>query len=483
MKGLGLLAALLAVGAPALGQDGDAPRDAVVEGAWMGQLRAGATQVRMVFHIVRQPAGLLGATLDVPEQGARAIPVETASFDPPALTLNVRVIGASFEGRLSADRTRIVGTWRQGGGTYALTLVRTENPPDVRRPQEPRLPLPYTQKDVTVENAAAAVRLAGTLTVPSGPGPHPAVILISGSGPQDRDQTVFGHRPFLVLADHLTRQGIAVLRLDDRGVGGSTGSTRTATTKDFADDVKCAVDVLKARPEIDASRIGLLGHSEGGIVAPIVAAARADIAFIVLLAGTGLPGEQILYLQAAAIARAGGAPESAIATSRRINERIYAEARSDAPATEVATRVRAVLQQTVDSMTAAERAALGPSVDTWIDVQVNTVTSPWFRHFLSYDPRPALRAVRCPVLVLIGERDLQVPARENAAEIEAALKAGGGADATVRIVPGVNHLFQTAATGLPTEYGVIEETMSPSVLTMVSEWILARARRSRPAGR
>jgi len=477
-----LVAVLMALGLPSLSQNGDTPRDAVVEGAWVGQLKAGAVQVRMVFQIVRQPSGLLGGTLDVPEQGAKGIPVETVTFDTPTLTLDVKAIGGKFEGKLSADKARVTGNWRQSGGTYPLVLVRSAKPPEVRRPQEPKPPLPYAEREVTVENPVAKVKLAGTLTVPQGVGPHPAAILISGSGAQDRDESVFGHRPFLVLADHLTRKGIAVLRLDDRGVGGSTGDLRASTSKDLAEDVKCAMDALKARSEVDPARIGLIGHSEGGIVAPMVAAARRDVAFIVLLAGTGLPGEQILYLQAAAMARAGGASEADIAKGRAINERIYAIARGQGSAEEVAERVRAILKQTVASMTAAEKRALGPSEDAWIEAQIRAVTSPWFRFFLTHDPRPDLRAVRCPVLALFGEKDMQVPAKENATEAEAALKAGGNPDATVKIVPGVNHLFQAASTGLPTEYGLIEETISPSVLQTISDWILARAKRGKPAG-
>ena len=187
-------------------------------------------------------------------------------------------------------------------------------------------------------------------------------------------------------------------------------------------------------------------------------------------------------LQTAAMARAGGASEADIAKGRAINERIYAIARGQGSAEEVAERVRAILKQTVASMTAAEKRALGPSEDAWIEAQIRAVTSPWFRFFVTHDPRPDLRAVRCPVLALFGEKDMQVPAKENATEVEAALKAGGNPDATVKIVPGVNHLFQAASTGLPTEYGLIEETISPSVLQTISDWILARAKRSKPAG-
>jgi hypothetical protein len=303
-------------------------------------------------------------------------------------------------------------------------------------------------------DSAPGVRLAGTLTVPRTPGPHPAVVLISGSGAQDRDETIFDHKPFLVLADHLTRQNIAVLRYDDRGVGGSTGSSAGATTMDFSADVVAAVDLLKTRKEVDASRIGLVGHSEGGLIASMVASRTADVRFQVLLASSGVVGETLLYHQASRLAKALGANEEQLTKGRALQSQLYEILKTE---------------KDVETMRARIRALNG-------EASAQLLTTPWFRFFLTYDPAVTLRTVKVPTLALNGEHDLQVSASENLAAIESALKAGGNRDVTVRSLPRLNHLFQTSRTGLPAEYGTISETFSPDVLAIVSGWIAEHTR-------
>jgi pimeloyl-ACP methyl ester carboxylesterase len=293
------------------------------------------------------------------------------------------------------------------------------------------------------------VTLAGTLTTPRGPGRFPAVVLISGSGAQDRDSTIAGHKPFLLLADTLARRGIAVLRLDDRGVGGSTGTVAAATSEDFAGDAVAAVAFLTTRASIDAARIGLLGHSEGGLVAPMAATRSKAVAFLVLLAGPGLTGEAIMVEQAALIARAMGATDGQIAANRSLQEQGFAIVKAEADPAVRRERLRAVIG----------------------DAQAAMASTPWFRFFLTYDPAMALRQVRIPTLALNGEKDLQVPAKMNLAAIDAALRAGGNTQFTTRVLPDLNHLFQTAKTGLPNEYAEIEETMAPVVLETIVDWI------------
>jgi pimeloyl-ACP methyl ester carboxylesterase len=318
------------------------------------------------------------------------------------------------------------------------------------------------------------VKMAGTLTLPPSGGPFPAVLLLTGSGAQDRDETILGHKPFLVLADYLTRRGIAVLRVDDRGVGGSTGLTKSSTSEDFAGDALAGVAFLKRRMEIDPAKIGLIGHSEGGLIAPIAASRSKDVAFIVLMAGTGLPGAEILEAQGRLILKASGAPESELKGQRDIQKRlieiIVREKDEEAARAKLALAVKDVLATMPDS----EKKALGESEGALSQAALNQFNSAWFRYFLTFDPRPTLRTVRCPVLAINGEKDLQVPSKENLAEIDKALKAGGNRDVKTVELAGLNHLFQPCKTGSPSEYASIEITIAPEALKTMGDWIVER---------
>jgi pimeloyl-ACP methyl ester carboxylesterase len=320
------------------------------------------------------------------------------------------------------------------------------------------------------------VKLGGTLTLPRDRRPSPAVILISGSGPQDRDETAFQHKPFLVLADHLTRSGIAVLRFDDRGVGKSTGDIMQSTAEDFVGDVLAGVAYLETRKEIDPRKIGLVGHSEGGTVAAMAAARSGDVAFLVMLAGSGLPGEELLYLQAAAMIRAAGGDDAALERERRIQTVVFDAIRNESEPAVAAKRAKEALQEELKKLPDAERERLGEGAESFVDAQVKVASSPWFRSFLTLDPGVALSRVKCPVLALIGEKDLQVPPKENLRAIEQALRANTNTDATVKELPGLNHLFQTSKTGAVAEYVKIEETFSPKALELISSWIREHAR-------
>ncbi len=342
-----------------------------------------------------------------------------------------------------------------------LSFRRSNEPLELRRPQNPAKPYPYREEEVSFSSNGQIV-LAGTLTVPSGTGKFPAAILLSGSGPRDRDESLAGHQPFLVLADALTRAGIAVLRYDKRGFGKSTGDYASATAEDFASDAESAIAYLKTRPEIDGGKIGLVGHSEGGILAPMVAMKSRDVAFIVLLAGPALKGEDTLLLQSRLLATAAGMSDEHVEASLAFNRQAYALVREEKDPAALEKRIKELVEASGLS------GAMPPAA---LEQQIRMMNSPWFRFFLDYDPVPALEKTTCPVLALDGEKDLQVPPKENLPLIEKALKAAGNKDFTVKEMPGLNHLFQHSPTGSPTEYGEIEETMSPEVLSMVSEWI------------
>lgn len=439
-----------------------APR---IEGDWSGALEVGGARLRLVLHIVSRPQGGFGASLDSLDQGARGLPVDEVSLRDRTVSLRMKALGASYTGTVADDGNTIAGEWIQGG---AFPLSFRRGAPDApRRPQEPKRSPPYREEEVTF--ASGGVTLAGTLTLPREPGPFPAVVLISGSGPQDRNETIAGHQPFRILADHLTRQGLAVLRYDDRGVGKSTGAFDAATTLDFAEDVRAALALLRKRPEVDARRLGLVGHSEGALVAPLVANRETDVAFVVLLASTGVTGEQVLYEQGAQLARAAGLGPEVAAQQKSIQQALFAILRQESDPAVARRKLAEVIAPALAQMPEGQRAAA-------VDAQVQKALSPWLRHFVSYDPVPPLRALKCPALALFGEKDLQVPPSQNAGPVEAALKEAGRAESSVRILPGLNHLFQSAATGLPTEYGTIEETMSPTALNAISEWIRERTK-------
>jgi len=432
-----------------------------MDGVWMGRLDTGAVKLRVVFRIVNTEDGLI-ATIDSPDQGMRATPASAVTRDGASLKVEAKSLDGVFEGRMAADRLSIAGTWTQSGRKLPLLLrpVKDLSEGQRKRPQNPAKPYPYRQEDVSFENRVQNVTLAATLTLPPGRPPFPAVLLITGSGPQDRDESLLGHKPFLVLSDYLTRQGIAVLRADDRGVAQSTGDFATATTADFATDTEAGVAYLKTRAEIDPHKIGLIGHSEGGLIAPMVAARNASVAFIVMMAGPGVPGDQILPAQSEAIGVASGKnPQDAAKDAARQRELIaLVESEKDG----------AVLEKELKEKMA------GRTPEAQVGAQIHQLTSPWFRYFLAYDPAIALRHLSCPVLAINGGKDTQVLPKQNLPPIRKALQEGGNQHFEVDELPGLNHLFQTAKTGAPAEYADIEETISPIALEKIASWILQR---------
>jgi pimeloyl-ACP methyl ester carboxylesterase len=492
----GLLAACLPPGAEA---KESRPKSGDPEGLWLGTLRPGLFELRVAVRLEHKKDGPWAGTFYSIDQGPDGVAIDAVAVKDGRLHFEVKKNKGVYEGVFDEDGSTIRGRWRQGGPKVPLTFRRTDKLPVLARPQNPRKPYPYAEHEVAFENKRAGVKLAGALTVPRGRGPFPAVVLLSGSGPQDRDETIFGHKPFLVIADHLTRHGVAVLRLDDRGVGGSGGDTFKSTINDLCGDALAAVAFLKGRKEIDPRKIGLVGHSEGGYVAPLAASRSGDVAFIVLLAGPGLPGEEILYLQGQAILKSLGGGKEDLKRARALQEMMFTvikrekdddrarklilrrldeemagpPARGKKQPDDLGARIAGGLESVLGR---ARRWAEKPILTAAIKEQTKLVLTPWFRFLLTYDPRPALHKVRVPVLALIGEKDLQVPAKENLKALRKALEEGGNKDITLKEMPGLNHLFQTCKTGSLVEYGRIEETFAPAALEEIAGWIRERTR-------
>ncbi|WP_316823634.1 alpha/beta hydrolase family protein [Pedobacter gandavensis] len=339
-----------------------------------------------------------------------------------------------------------------------------------KRSQEPQKPYPYYSEDVIFENKQAGINLAGTLTLPQKDGVFPTVILISGSGPQNRDEELAGHKPFLVISDYLTKNGIAVLRFDDRGTALSEGDFNKATSVDLATDVESAIAYLKTRKEINSQKIGLIGHSEGGLIAPMVAADSKDVAFIIMLAGPGIPGDKILLIQQRRIAQVSGTSRNEIKETERMNRKIFDLIKTNTDTSSLKADLRANLELFL-SQNPTFKITDGMTKEEFIDLQIKTYDTPWMRYFIKYDPVPTLEKVKIPVLVLNGGKDLQITPKENLRAIKKAFRKAKNKNVTIKKLPDLNHLFQKSDTGLPNEYPLIEQTYSPVMLEEVLNWL------------
>ncbi|MES2555902.1 MAG: alpha/beta fold hydrolase [Bacteroidota bacterium] len=442
-------------------------------GHWYGELSVSGMKLPLVFHITKTDQGYT-STMDSPNQKAIGIAVDKTEINGDSVVLDLTAIAARYEGKLNAGQ-KIIGVFHQGGQSLDLVLGHDATLSAMpNRPQQPQEPFPYYTEEVTFENKSAGVTLAGTLSLPAKKGKYPVVVLISGSGPQDRNETILNHEPFAVIADYLTRNGVGVLRYDDRGVAKSTGNFGLATTTDFSTDAEAAVNYLKQRKEVNKSKIGLVGHSEGGIIAPMVAARNKDVAFIIMLAGPGLPGSEILALQQALIGRADGVSEVDIEQNAAISKGIFEIIAKEQDASTTTRELELFLKTQLEALPDSLKNG---STEKMVDEVLAGVDNPWMKEFILYDPRPALRKVTCPVLAMNGSKDLQVPAKENIEAIEKAINEGflerGKTEKHVEyiILDGLNHLFQECETGSPSEYEEIAQTFSPKALEKMLEWM------------
>jgi pimeloyl-ACP methyl ester carboxylesterase len=414
-------------------------------------------------------------TIDIPQQNAANLQLIDINFTSPKVyfVLPAAQSQAVFDGELQGDS--ITGKFTQAGleGTFRILKFADGIIEDKHNNVDH---VPYKQEEVTFMNGD--IKLAGTLTIPYEKGKHPAIVMITGSGPQNRDEELLGFKPFQIIADYMTRHGIAVLRYDDRGVGSSTGkSVDQYTTADFASDVTEAVKYLKTRSDINPGQIGLMGHSEGGIIAPMVASKSKDVAFIVLMAGTGVKGIDILQEQTKKIILASGGTENDVKENSILLDLIYSAIQNDTGWSKVTGQIKKSMLESYDRMTEEEKKNIKDKdeyINNMAEVQLNRCKSPWMKYFIDYDPVYALGKVKCPVLLLFGDLDLQVPPSQNRKPMEEALKKGVCPEFETVVFPKANHLFETAITGAPEEYSTLPKEFTNGFLSSVSKWILKR---------
>ena len=441
-----------------------------ISGDWSGTAKRGNKEITFVFNI-EQENSTYSSTMSVPTFRISGIKPSATTFTNGTLIVDGSNVGMNYEGVFNNEAQQFEGTYKEGGIQMILNLkkgaVKTE---DLRRPQEPVKPYPYYDEEVVFENTEAEITLAGTLTLPSKKGKFPVVILISGSGPQDRDESFMGHKPFLVLSDYLTKQGIGVLRFDDRGHGESTGDFGNATTEDFSKDVLSAITYLRTRNDVDINNIGLIGHSEGGIIAPLVANNSKDVAFMVLLASTGISGTELSVMQSKTLRQFPVKDEVAYEKNTRKAIAIVTSNKSDLEIkNELTTHYNTFIRPILTSLNVPEE-----KINLFIESQLKTSLKPWSRYFLQYNPADEIEKLQIPVLSLNGTKDTQVNAKTNQEGIRKALIKGNNQDYKIVELKNLNHFFQECETGKMDEYRKIEQTFSPTALKEISNWILKR---------
>ena len=437
------------------------------EGSWEGLLNVQGMKLRLVYHIEKS-SGTYSGTMDSPDQGAFDLKIKAVKVDGKNMVLDMTDLGITYEGELRG-KDSLVGTFKQAGQSFPLNMVRSYSSRAQlpHRPQEPTPPFPYESIEVSFTNEKAAIKLSGTLSLPSGKGPFPAVILISGSGPQNRNSEVFHHKPFLVLSDYLTRKGIAVLRYDDRGVGQSEGNFEQATSVDFAEDARAALDFLRKQKNINSKKTGIIGHSEGGMIAPLVAAEGALPAFLVLLAAPGIPIDSLMMLQSKQVARSEGINDEEIQKTLTFNRQFYDIMLNESDGKKAKSEIDKLIANYLKNLEGDKKTA----AEGQLNAMYTIAYSPWFQFFIRYNPQPVLEKVKCPVLAINGDMDIQVTAKENLAGIEKSLQKGGNTNFEIREIKNLNHLMQKAEKGTISEYAALEETFSPEVLELIASWI------------
>jgi uncharacterized protein len=450
-----------------------------ITGNWAGILTVQATEIPIIFHIKKDSTGKLSATFDSPKQQAYNLACSDVIATGDSVILMMKMINGKYAGLLNADKKILTGNWFQNGASFPLSMKKTSDAAsakEFKRPQTPRPPFNYNSKEVIYFNADKSIQFGGTLTYPLEKilKKYPTVLLITGSGMQDRDETLFEHKPFAVIADYLTKQGIAVLRVDDRSKGSTTGNFENSTSADFAKDVEAGIDYLKTLPNVDAGNIGLIGHSEGGMIAPMVASKRRDVKFIVLLAGPGVPIIDLMEKQNVEVMTAGGITKEQSEQYRPLYKNLMAAVLNEQDTAIALKKVTEVFNDWQNKTSKEVVQKITKVTDEKSKVNfiadfINGMKSPWFSYFIKFNPADYLSKTNCAVLALNGEKDIQVDAKQNLAGIKSVLP--GTTNVRIKEIPGLNHLFQHCKTCSMDEYGELEETFAPEVLEIMVQWI------------
>lgn len=444
-----------------------------IAGYWSGKIKM--LTMNLDFQIkVEKTKKTLNAFMSIPSQKLNNYQLSVFTFKKNKLHFELPSQAgiAKFDGELIADS--IKGKILQAGIQGSFYLTRSDEQKPIQQ-SESKIdePLPYLEDEVAFKSGR--ILLAGTLTIPKEEKKYPAVILLTGSGPQNRDEEIFGFKIFQKIADYFTRKGIAVLRYDDRGVGGSTGNTMQSTTEDFAGDAQAAIDFLKKQKNIDPKKIGFLGHSEGGIIAPMVAANSDDVAFMVLMSGTGVNGGEILLEQQKLILKASGVADSLINQNLDLQKKVNKALSNDKDLNDIRNDIQAFAEKDYETLSTDIKASIKDKkayINSTVQSQIMMFNNPWFRYFIQYDPAPALQKVKVPVLMTFGELDLQVPVNQNKPKMEEALRLGGNNNFKSIIFPKANHLYQEAKTGSPGEYNELQKEFVPGFLQTIADWII-----------
>jgi pimeloyl-ACP methyl ester carboxylesterase len=436
-------------------------------GDWNGVLSLGGQQLSLIIHLEKVGTTYSGS-MDSPDQKAFGIKADKVVFEKDTLDFIISKIGLRFKG-FCADTT-ISGEFTQGYFKAPLELSRRKvEKKVVVKPQEPQAPFPYLEEEVVFHHVNANFNLAGTLTLPKGDGVFPVILLISGSGPQDRNEEILGHKPFLIIADYLTKKGYAVFRYDDRGTAKSGGEFEGATSPDFASDAASALAYLKTRKDIDTSKIALAGHSEGAMLAAMIAANDSSINAIIMLAGPGIPGDQLLLMQQELIATVNQVNPDEIKENALINRSLFELINQSNDIESATITVEKKLKKISKALSKSALEAYGGKTE-FVSQNLRAYINPWMYYFLRYDPAVDLKNIKCNVLALNGSKDLQVPSKVNLAAIELNINNPGKIKQVIEM-PNLNHLFQNCLTGNITEYGEIQETISPEVLEKMNEFL------------
>ncbi|MBA2250198.1 MAG: alpha/beta fold hydrolase [Chitinophagaceae bacterium] len=444
-----------------------------VTGTWEGKIQVGV-ELRIVFHFTKDSSGAISGTSDSPDQGVKGIPCSNIILRNDSLFLEVPSIHGSYNGKFMSDSI-IKGVLTQGR-SIDLNLKKTDKVSVLLRPQTPKPPYAYNSDDVEYDNADKTLHYGATITTPKGAGPFPAILLITGSGAQNRDEEILGHKPFAVIAHYLTTRGYIVLRVDDRGMGKSSQGSLSATTADFAKDVNTSLNYLKNRKDVNINHLGMIGHSEGGMIAPMVATQRNDIDFIIMLAG---PGEKISKLMedqnAAIMLSAGMSKEMTDAYIKLYHNLIPVIVQAKNPEEakiKLYKEVGAWRKTTPQNIVMATTGITNDSLQRqFVNAFASSLGAPWYKYFLQFDPSIYLTKLHCKVLALNGDKDIQVISQPNLAAIKAALKKSKSPAYVVKEMPGLNHLFQHCKKCTVKEYGELEETFSPEVLQIMGDWL------------